>query len=56
MEHYTEIIKLTSVQSTLKRTKISAFVFFPLSFYSRIDGPMFGAILNCSIYEFGSAA
>jgi hypothetical protein len=56
MEYYTEIIKLASVPSTLKRTKISVFVLFPLSFLSRIDGPIFGTILNCSIYEFGTAA
>lgn len=47
LEHSTEIMKLTSVQSVLKRAKISFFVFFPISFRSRMDGPMFGTILNC---------
>ena len=56
MEHRAEIIKLTSVPSTPKRTKISVFVFFPLSFHSRMDVPTFGTILNCSIYEFRSSA
>jgi hypothetical protein len=56
LEHYNEIIKLTSVQSTLKTTKIYFFVFFRIYFHSRMDGPMLSAVLNYSVCKFASVA